>query len=177
MGGILSASAISGVMSGCKAEPKADWTPVFFSTDEAGLLEAIVERIIPRTDTPGAKDAGVHIFIDTMMGEFYKEEEKNALREGLKRVEAEAKADYGKSFVKLSPEQQDELLTKYDREAYDKNRKEEGSHFFRTMKELTVLGFCTSEPGATQFLKYDPVPGDYIGCVPYSEVGATWATG
>ena len=49
-------------------------------------------------------------------------------------------------------------------------------HFFKNMKELTVLGFCTSEEGATNFLKYEAVPGAYHGCIPYSEVGAAWAT-
>jgi hypothetical protein len=44
------------------------------------------------------------------------------------------------------------------------------------MKELTMLGFFTSEPGATQVLQYEAVPGAYKGCVPLSEVGRTWAT-
>ncbi|MBI5915059.1 MAG: gluconate 2-dehydrogenase subunit 3 family protein [Bacteroidetes bacterium] len=177
LGGVISASAISGVMSGCKAEPKIDWAPKYFTSEEGGLVEAIAERIIPRTNTPGAKDAGVPTFIDSMMDGFYQEKEKTAFREGLKKVEADAKAAHGKSFVALTPEQQDDLLKKYDAEAYDPNRgKDEPPHFFRTMKELTVLGFCTSEVGATEFLKYDPVPGDYKGCIPYAEVGAAWAT-
>ncbi len=177
LGGVLSASAISGVMAGCKAEPKIDWTPKYFSADEAGLLEAIVERIIPKTDTPGAKDAGVHNFIDQMMADFYEEKDKAAFKDGLAKIESEAKSAHGKSFVSLSPEQQDEVLTKFDKEAYDPGRKKDDPpHFFKTMKELTVTGFCTSEQGATNFLKYDPVPGAYHGCIPYSEVGAAWAT-
>lgn len=176
LGGVLSASAISGVMSGCKAEPKIDWSPKFFTIGEGNIVETIAERIIPRTDTPGAKDAGVHSFIDTMVADFYQGKEKTAFREGLKKVEADAKAAHGKSFVDLSPEQQDELLTQYDQEAYAEGRNREEPHFFRMMKELTILGFCTSEVGATEFLKYDPVPGDYKGCILYSDVGAVWAT-
>lgn len=176
VGGTISASAMMGVLNGCKADPKSSWAPKYFTADEANLLDAIVERIIPKTDSPGAKDAGVPSFIDTMMAEFYQDKEKNILREGLKTVEADAKAAHSKSFASLSPEQQDELLTKYDKEAYDENRKSEDTHFFRTLKELTVLGFFTSEVGATEFLKYDPVPGNYVGCVPYEQVGAAWAT-
>lgn len=177
LGGVLSASAISGVMSGCKADPKIDWAPKFFTAEEGSTLEAIVERIIPKTDTPGAKDAGVHTFIDQMMAEFYQEQDKATFREGLKKVEAEAKSAHGKSFAALTPEQQDEVLTKFDKEAYDPSRsKDEPTHFFKTMKELTVLGFCTSEIGATEFLKYEASPGAYRGCIPYSEVGAAWAT-
>ena len=177
LGGVLSASAISGVMSGCKADPKIDWAPKFFTAEEGSTLEAIVERIIPKTDTPGAKDAGVHTFIDQMMAEFFPEKDKTAFRDGLKKVEAEAKSAHGKSFAALTPEQQDEVLAKFDKEAYDPGRKKDDPpHFFKNMKELTVLGFCTSEVGATEFLKYDPVPGAYHGCIPYSEVGAAWAT-
>ncbi len=177
LGGVLSASAISGVLSGCKAEPKIDWAPKYFTPEEGSLVEAIAERIIPKTDTPGAKDAGVPGFIDQMMAEFYEEKDKNAFRDGLKAVDAAAQKAHGKPFVSLTPEQQDEVLTAQDKEAYDENRpKDAPTHFFRTMKELTVLGFCTSEPGATQFLKYEAVPGAYHGCIPYSEVGATWAT-
>jgi hypothetical protein len=177
LGGVLSASAISGVMAGCKAEPKLNWTPAYFSADEAGALEALVERIIPKTDTPGARDAGVHNFIDQMMAEFFQEKEKSDFKAGLAKLDADAKAANGKTFAALTPEQQDALLTKYDAEAYDASRKpDDPPHFFRTAKELTVLGFCTSEVGATEFLKYDPSPGAYKGCIPYSEVGAAWAT-
>lgn len=178
LGGVLSASAISGVMAGCKAEPKGSgWAPKFFTAEEGSTLEAIVDRIIPKTDTPGAKDAGVHNFIDQLMAEFYQDKDKAAFRDGLKAIEAEAKSAHGKSFAALKPEEQDAVLTKFDAEAYAEGRKpEDPPHFFKTMKELTVLGFCTSEVGATEFLKYDPVPGAYHGCIPYSEVGAAWAT-
>jgi glucoside 3-dehydrogenase (cytochrome c) hitch-hiker subunit len=176
MGGTISASAMLGVLNGCKADPTIGWSPEFCTPDEGRILEAIVERIIPRTDTPGAVDAGVHTFIDTMMAEFYQEKEKTAFREGLKTVAADAKAAYGKSFANLTPEQQDELLTKYDEEAFGENKKEGEPHFFRTIKELTILGFFTSEPGASEVLKYDPVPGAFTGCIPFEEVGRTWAT-
>lgn len=176
VGGTLSASAMMGVLNGCKADPKVTWAPKFFTAEEASTLEAIAERIIPQTDTPGAKAAGVPGFIDQMMAEYYQEKDKTILRTGLQTVETDAKAAHSKSFASLTPAQQDELLTKYDKEAYDENRKSEDQHFFRTLKELTVLGFFTSEVGATEFLKYDPVPGNYVGCVPYAQVGAAWAT-
>ncbi len=174
LGGTLSASAIFGVMSGCKAEPVLDWTPSFFTTSEGSIIENMVECILPRTDTPGALDAGVHAFIDKMMADFYQEKEQLAFRKALKRVDEDAKKDFGKNFTALSDEQQKELLKKYDEAVYSQTTGE--PHFFRKIKELTILGFCTSEVGATEFLKYDPLPGDYKGCIPYSEVGKAWAT-
>jgi gluconate 2-dehydrogenase gamma chain len=49
--------------------------------------------------------------------------------------------------------------------------------FILTMKELTLLGFFTSEVGATQILQYLPVPGSLRSCIPLSEAGngKTWA--
>ena len=47
--------------------------------------------------------------------------------------------------------------------------------FWRTMKELTLVGYYTSEPGATEELRYEQVPGRYEGCIPFSRVGRTWA--
>ncbi len=180
MGGTLSASAMLGILNGCKADKVADdWTPAFFTAEEGEIVKQMAERIFPRTDTPGAIDAGVHGFIDTMMAEFYQEPEKKRFREGLQRVEADAKSTFGKSFVQLSPEQMDELLTRYDQEAFGgerENRREEPPHFWAMMKELTTLGFFTSEVGATEVLIYDPVPGVYQGCIPFEEVGKTWAT-
>jgi len=68
----------------------------------------------------------------------------------------------------------------YDREAYDQARRNAGAnadpHFFRVLKELTVVGFCTSEAGATKFLKYAANPGPFKGDVPYSQIGKAWAT-
>lgn len=174
LGGTLSASAILGVMSGCKADPVLNWTPAYLNLEEASIIEKMVDRIIPATDTPGAIDAGVPIFIDRMMADFYQEKEKSTLKEGIKKVAADAKAAYGSSFTDLTEEQQIELLTKYDQEAYSSTTQQD--HFFKTIKELTILGFCTSEAGATEFLEYDPVPGEYKGCIPYSEIGKTWAT-
>lgn len=174
LGSTLSASAIFGVMSGCKAEPTLDWSPSFFTTQEGSIIEQIVERILPRTDTPGALDAGVHAFIDRMMAKFYPEKDRLAFREALKKVDEDANKDFGKNFTSLSEAQQDELLNKYDATSREKSNGE--PHFFKRIKELTILGFCTSEVGATEFLNYDPLPGDYKGCIPFSEVGKVWAT-
>ncbi len=176
LGGVISASAVTGVLQGCKADPSAAGSWQFLSAPEGSVLDAIVDRIIPRTDTPGALDAGVSAFIDTMLAEFYQDKEKSLLREGLAKADADAQAAHGTGFAALTPDQQDEILRQYDGDAYAEGRSRDDKHFFRLLKELTVLGFCTSEVGATEFLRYDPVPGQYKGCIPFEEVGVTWAT-
>ena len=186
VGGSLSASLVTGVLSGCKAEPTLTWMPAFLNMDQAAALAELTERIIPRTDTPGAKDAGVPQFIDKMLKNYFQPEEQQAFTAGLAQLESAAKEVIGKSFAKGTPEEQDQVvqkladIAKAEMEAAKANPPADGARppkpFFNMAKELTVSGFFTSEVGATQVLKYEPVPGAFKGCIPFSEVGATWAT-
>ena len=76
-------------------------------------------------------------------------------------------------------EQKKALLTTLDREAkeHEKNKKKEDpAHYFTLMKQLTLLGYFTSEIGATQALRYVAVPGKYEGCIPYKKGDKAWAT-
>lgn len=177
LGGAVSASAVAGVLGGCVASPASAQTGRFFSADEAKLVSVMSDHILPRTDTPGAVDAGVPAFIDRMMAEFYQDRERQVLRAGLATVERDARAAHARAFVALTPDQQIEMLKVYDQQAYQQARTTPTAprHFFRTLKELTTLGFFSSEIGATQVLKYAASPGPYRGDIPYAEVGRAWA--
>jgi gluconate 2-dehydrogenase gamma chain len=179
LGYAISAPAMMGVLNGCKATPELAFKPVFFTEDMAKMIAEIAEIIIPKTDTPGAKDTGVPAFIDKMIGECYKKEDQDRFVKGATDFDADAKTTYGDVFIECDAEQQKELVLKYHSEAVaamksDSPPKERP--FILTAKELTMLGFFTSEPGATQVLQYEAVPGAYKGCVPLAEVGRTWAT-
>src|SRR5690606_33600173 len=101
MGGALSAPAIMGVLNGCTAKPTIDWKPEFLSNDQGILISQIAEIIIPKTDTPGAKDVGVPAFIDSMLKDVYSKEEQQRYLDGLKSFDEQAKAQYGESFIEL----------------------------------------------------------------------------
>lgn len=180
MGAAVSASALTGILQGCKATPELTYTPVFFNEDQARLMSEVVDIIIPRTDTPGAKDAGVPGFIDTMLKDCYTKEDQDHFLAGLTAFDAEAKSAYGDTFVYCKPEQQVELVTKVHAAALTeaKENREAKRPFILMAKELTLLGFFTSEPGATQVLQYVAVPGSYKGCIPLAEAGngRTWAS-
>ncbi|MDZ4760617.1 MAG: gluconate 2-dehydrogenase subunit 3 family protein [Alphaproteobacteria bacterium] len=183
LGGAVSSSATLGVLSGCVSAPPAaaGAPPRFFTASEAAAVEIISEQILPRTNTPGAIDVGVPAFIDRMMADFYQEGEQTILRAGLARVEADARAAHGTGFVALASEQQIAQMQVYDREAYERTQLPVATppapaHFFRMLKELTTLGFFTSETGASQFLRYVSVPGPLQSDVPYSSIGRAWAT-
>jgi len=180
MGAAVSASALSGILQGCKAAPELTYTPSFFTEDQARIVMEVAEIIIPKTDTPGAKDAGVPGFIDVMLKDCYKKEDQDRFIAGLTAFDEEAKKAYGDSFIYCKPEQQVELVTKTHAAALAeaKENKEAKRPFILMAKELTLLGFFTSEPGATQVLQYIAVPGSYKGCIPLAEAGngKTWAT-
>jgi gluconate 2-dehydrogenase gamma chain len=180
MGAAVSASALTGILQGCKAAPELTYTPSFFTEDQARIVSEVAEIIIPKTDTPGAKDTGVPGFIDLMLKDCYTKEDQDRFLAGLTTFEEEAKKAYGDSFIYCKPEQQVELVTKIHAAAVaeSKENKEAKRPFILMAKELTLLGFFTSEPGATQVLQYIAVPGSYKGCIPLAEAGngKTWAT-
>ncbi len=180
MGAAVSASALTGILQGCKTTPELIFKPQFFSEDQARIVTEVAEIIIPKTDTPGAKDVGVPAFIDTMLKDCYKKEDQDRFLSGLTAFDEAAKKAYGDSFIYCKPEQQVELVTKEHAaaNAETKANKELKRPFILMAKELTLLGFFTSEPGATQVLQYEAVPGAYKGCIPLSEAGngKTWAT-
>lgn len=186
MGGAVSAPAILGVLAGCKAEPDtaAEWKPVFLTQAQAALVAEVAEIMIPRTNTPGAKDVGIPAFIDKMMKDTYPEDDQQRFIAGLADFEAQAKREHGRAFLDLEPAQRAALVKQVHDPAVEVEREsdlpldERHRPFIITMKELTLLGYFTSEPGATQVLQYRPVPGAYQACVPLAQAGngKTWAT-
>ena len=187
LGYTLSAPVVAAFLDGCKAKPALNYKPVFFTEDEARMVAEIAEIILPRTDTPGAKDVGVPGFIDALIGEVYSPEEQNKFREGLAEINGEASMAYGHAFLDCTHALRKELIMNLNSKALEGSVKgaaqgwwNAGSAqerpFILKIKELTLLGFFTSEPGATQVLQYKQVPGPFKGCVPLSEVGKAWAT-
>lgn len=179
LGYAISAPAMMGILNGCKAAPELAYKPVFLSEDIARMVTEIAEIIIPKTDTPGAKDVGVPAFIDKMLSECYKQEDQDRFVKGATEFDADAKATYGDVFIYCDADKQKELVYRYHSEAIAAMKSDsppKDRPFILMVKELTMLGFFTSEAGATQVLQYEAVPGEYKGCVPLAEVGRTWAT-
>jgi gluconate 2-dehydrogenase gamma chain len=177
LGGALSSSAVAGVLAGCVSTPSgAGGKQTFLTADEMRTVTAMADQIIPRTDTPGAVDAGVPAFIDRMLAGYYQDKERTIVRTGLGAVSTDGAELAGKRFADLTSEQQVALMREYDREQYDYTRRnarvqDAPPHFFRLIKELTIVGFCTSEAGATKLMNYNQTPGPYRGDVPLSAIG------
>lgn len=166
------------IQTGCKSATEENVAGQFFTTDEISFLDEVAETIIPRTNTPGAKDAQVGAFMNVMVRDCYTKDDQKIFKEGIGKIQKISKEKFGKAFIKLQPVQRTELLTGLDNEQknYHNNKKEnEPKHYFRMMRELTLLGFFTSESGATKALRYVAVPGKYDPCISYAKGEKAWA--
>lgn len=153
-------------LSGCKNTVRNT-----FDKNDIAFLDEVAETIIPKTNTPGAKDAEVGKFIALYATECYNDTEQDILKKGIKQLNDASLQRYNEGFVKINPQQKEALLTAMDTEAGKRNEqsneKNGAVHYFTLMKQLTLLGFFTSKQGATQVLRYMPVPGTYKGCIEY----------
>jgi Gluconate 2-dehydrogenase subunit 3 len=143
-----------------------------FSKEDIAYLDEIAETILPDTKTPGAKAALVGQVMAIMINDCYDEKEQAIFRKGMITLNDISTKKFGNVFMKITPPQRQELLVEVDNEQkkYMKDKKEgEPVHYFRMMKELTLLGYFSSEPGCTKAKRYMPVPGKYIGCVDYKK--------
>jgi gluconate 2-dehydrogenase gamma chain len=167
LGGVISAPVIAGVLAGCGGKGRRSGV---LSAEQLELVATIADHILPETDTPGARAVGVHEFIDAMLAHGYAGEDRARFVAGLADVDARARAACGRALLQCAHEQQRAVLEALDRETFA-----QPDSFFHTFKELTLVGYYTSEIGATRELHHEPVPGRYDGCVPLAKIGRTWA--
>ncbi len=159
------------IASGCKTKTAGNVSD-FFGTDHIAFLNEVADTILPTTHTPGAKAAKVGEFMAVMVNDCYEPKDQEIFMNGLAAIDDASTKKFGKDFMQLNAEQRTALLTDLDKEQkeYNKAKKHtDGSHYFRMMKELTLLGYFTSEIGCTQALRYVPVPGKYDGNFPYKK--------
>ena len=167
LGGTIVGSNV--FLSGCKTPTK---NSMVFTGDDISYLDEIADTILPDTATPGAKAAKVGTFMTTMVNDCYEESNQKIFHEGMEKLNKLSKKTYENTFMKITPQQRHDLLVALDKEQKDymKNKKnEEPSHYFRMMKELTLLGYFTSEIGCTQARRYVERPGKYEGTITYKK--------
>ncbi|HEX6636745.1 MAG TPA: gluconate 2-dehydrogenase subunit 3 family protein [Steroidobacteraceae bacterium] len=168
MGGAISAPAALAILQGCSARDAsavADWQPTFFKGEEAKVITAIADIIIPHTDTSGALDANVPAFIDSVMAGVYAPDAQQRFREGCAEFSAPAG---GRTFLDLDRAAQTAAVKQALEAAVVADT--QPRPFILMARELTLLGFYTSRAGITENMEYQPVPTAYHGCVPISQM-------
>lgn len=138
-----------------------------FSERENEIVLTIAEHILPRSDTPGARDARVNEFIAVIVGEWYEDDDRTRFLEGLTEVDRQSQSHFGAGFLEAKPAQQEALLRGFDAEvaALRKARENTDRVFWARMKGLTLYGYFTSELVRTEVLKSPIIPGRFDGCV------------
>lgn len=175
LGGTIIGSSVF-LETGCKTAPEN--AKDFFDVATIVLLNEMGETILPKTSTPGAKEAKVGEFMAVMVKDCYTANDQGIFREGIKRLEIKCKEETGKTFMDCSTDERTKFFVKMDalQKAYmGAKTTEQPSHYFRMIKELTLLGFFTSEIGSTKALRYIETPGKYDGNVPYTKGDRMWA--
>ena len=181
LGYAVSASAMTETFLACKNEAQVNlaWQPKFFTNNQANLVAEITETILPKTATPGAKEIGVPQFIDRMMLSITPEKSRKEFLEGLKTFDEACEKSMGKSFVACFVKEREAFLMQQEKingknspnvwgtnMVVDKDAMKPG--FYRQIKGLTIWGYFTSEKVGTDILAYEPIPGKYIGSIPYA---------
>lgn len=161
------------------------WTPTLLTLEQALTLEDVAEQLVPETDTPGARAAGVPAYIESVARDVFDDEARAQFLAGLDALNAQAQASHALPFHACAAAEQQALLTVLATQIVREHEAAEREHrkaahdavalFWLEMRELTVKGYLRSRAGATRHFAYEPVPGEYQGCVALETVGKTWA--
>ena len=146
----------SWLLEGCAGNSN----PSLLNQEYQLLLAEIVDIILPKTSaSPGAKEANVHYFVGLIAEDCYELERKDRIIIGLNQL-------LRNGFLDLTAQKKYEVIEQLDREA--NSTAHTIPHYFKDVKSLTQWGYFSSEAGITEGLRYNPIPGDYKGCVPYN---------
>ena len=163
-----------------------------FAVADVAMLDEIAETILPETSTPGAKAAKTGAFMALMVTEAYDVRQQQVFRAGLGQVDEACRKTHGVTFMQATPAQRLSVVEALDREqksAMDARTPtrttrapaapaapDEPAHYFRMMKELTLLGYFTSEIGYTKAMRYRESPGRFDPCAPHAPGDKSWAS-
>jgi len=168
--GLAVTSSISlGLLKGCTPSGKPTWPPIFLKQDEINLVSAIADTILPTTDTPGALDVHVPEFIDLMLRDNISEEEKKVFREGLDAFTKIIDQENSNTFEDCSEAEKRSIVKAVDELKENQFSKSIKNSFYRIIKQLTILGYYSSEYVMENMLDYHPIPGRQEGCIPFNE--------
>ncbi|MDH3712041.1 MAG: gluconate 2-dehydrogenase subunit 3 family protein [Cyclobacteriaceae bacterium] len=171
------------LLQSCQQQERLDWQPKFLSDLQAKLIYTLVDTLLPKTETPGALEVKVDMFIDAVFSDLYDEKGQASVIAGINDLDKRSQESYGDAFAELGEKDRTDLLGKLESESGKYNGsvwgtsvgKQEPVGFYRSVKSLALWGYFSSEEIGKNVLSYDPIPGSYLGCIPLSEVGNSWS--
>ena len=179
---LLGSASVTSIVS-CKWLDQLKATDWAYLYDKQNLLAELAETIIPQTDTPGAKAAKVDVFMLRMLTDCTDTRSLNNFISGLQDLEEFTLLNYRRPFPLCTARQKEAVLQEFEGRELDNKgiigkikKRILGRPFFALLKSYTVMGYCTSRPGATQALRYDDIPGQYENVWPLDPAQRSWAT-
>lgn len=179
---IMGGALIGGqaILSGCQqVSATIPYEGLLTPNGHEALLEEVAETILPGTpSSPGAKVAKVGRFINVMVTECYEKKEQLIFMNGINTLKEKSINSYNKGFMDLDQQQKHELLLSLEEEIkhYSETRQPHHPevHYYKMMKELSLIGFLTSEVAMTKVMRHEAIPGRYDPCVPHQEGEKAW---
>ncbi|MFT6863436.1 MAG: hypothetical protein ACJAVK_001997 [Akkermansiaceae bacterium] len=153
----------------------------FFRPSQRAQVAMIAEAILPRTDTPGAIDAGVPGWIEVIVQDCLEREDQDIITDGISDLMRRCQEQHRQEIGQLTGEEQVAFLTKMHKETLSEKRKaqKEGQRprrtFLEQFKELTKFCYCSSEVGATEAFEFIFVPGKWVASMPLKPGQKAWA--
>lgn len=142
----------------------------YFTPARRAMLEQLSAAVIPQTDTPGAKEAGVPDFIDGLAANWASPDTRAMFDGALDAADAWSTEKAGQGLAALSPADLDTVVAAYDADAFAR-----GDWPYRRLKDLIVTSYYASEAGATQELRYELAPGVWEASIPADADTRCWA--
>jgi len=182
-GGSVMIPSFLTLLHGCSNESRLDWQPLFFEEDEAHFIAALLDTILPKTDTPGALDVKADMFLDKIFAKTFDERAQQRIRSDIAQFNAQCKEDFGSEFFALNEEDRAAVLKSAEASSGKFNGSvwgtavgtQEPVGFYRSIKSLALWAYLTSEEIGKNVLNYDPIPAVFQGCIPLAEVGNSWS--
>ena len=178
LGTTMSASLSQAIMAGVKPGTLPN---VNLSADQSKNIAMLAEMFIPTTYTPGAIAAGVPEFIETIITEWYRVEERAIFMDGLAALDNATQAKEGVPYYKASEALRVSLLTEHEQIASEYkaqagfslfgSKDDPNAPFFKKLKELVITGYYTSEIGCKEEQIYKPMPGRNYDDLNYADFG------
>lgn len=183
LGAAAGVPSLLSLLQSCSQQDRLTWTPQFLKEDQAKFITAFVDFLLPRTDTLGGLDVKADVFIDLIFAKTYNEGAQKEVVADIIKFNEDCKAKFGNIFTELSEEdkkacfqEHESISPKFPKTVWGGAvGPKEPIPFYRRLKSIALTAYFSSEEIGKNLLSYDPIPGEYIGCMPISEEFNTWS--
>jgi Gluconate 2-dehydrogenase subunit 3 len=174
----LTFGAFSNAFTACATASKSTVAvvPPFLSSAQFNLLSAVADTLLPKTKTPSASEVGVPKHIDQVLRLLFTEKDSAEFVKNLINIDTNCQKSKGETFMACDANERHDFLIQLDKEpnvyaptmwGITLANNPPKHTFFKDLKGMLIASYFTTKEIATNHLVYEPIPGDYIGCIPY----------